>query len=130
MTLAFDTSVLIEIERKDEDSLGKLREFSKIHKLLPQLPFISYYEFLKGLKIRKPKKYKELLDFVNGFSVLDITKNTASILADLKIKYDNLGISLPLADLLIASQVIENNLTLVTKDKDFEKINEIKRIIL
>lgn len=130
MTLAFDTSILIAIEKGDEQVINKLEELSKLHKLAPQLPFISYYEFLKGLKIRKPKKFKELLEFVNKFNVLGTTKNTAEILSDLKIKYDKIGESLPLADFLIASQVIETNLTLVTQDKDFEKIKELKKIVL
>ena len=38
--------------------------------------------------------------------------------------------TLALADLLISSQVIENNLILVTMDKDFEKIESLKKIIL
>ncbi|HLC36504.1 MAG TPA: PIN domain-containing protein [archaeon] len=32
--------------------------------------------------------------------------------------------------MLIASQAIENNLTLITKDKDFEKIEELQKIVL
>lgn len=130
MTLAFDTSILIAIEKGDKHIIYKLKELSRLHKLAPQLPFISYYEFLKGLKIRKPKKYKELLDFVSGFNVLETTKTTAEILSDLKIKYDKLETGLPLADFFVASQVIETNLTLVTQDKDFEKIRELKKIVL
>ena len=130
MTLAFDTSILIAIEKGDKNIISKVEELSKIHKLYPQLPFISYYEFLKGLKMRMPKKYKELLEFINQFNVLETTKNTAEILADLKINYDKLGLVLPLADLLIASQAIENHLVLVTKDKDFEKIKELKKVVL
>jgi len=130
MTLAFDTSILIAIEKGDKNIISKVEELSKIHKLCPQLPFISYYEFLKGLKMRMPKKYKELLEFINQFNVLETTKNTAEILADLKINYDKSGLILPLADLLIASQVIENHLVLVTKDKDFERIKELKKVVL
>jgi predicted nucleic acid-binding protein len=130
MTLAFDTSILISIEKEDKEVINKINELRKTHQIPPQLPFIVYYEFLNGLKIGKPRKYKELLEFLNNFSVLQTTKNTADILSDLKIKYDKLEISLPLADLLIASQAIENHLTLVTEDKDFEKIEELKKIIL
>lgn len=129
MTLAFDTSILIAIEKKDERVIKELDKLSKLHKLAPQLPFIAYYEFLRGLKIGKPKKYAELREFVEQFNVLNTTKSTAEILSDLKMKYDSVGESLPLADLLIASQIIENNLTLITKDKDFEKIKELKKII-
>lgn len=130
MTLVFDTSVLVDIEKNNKEIINKIEKLSETYKIPAQIPFITYYEFLRGLKIRKPEKYQELLGFLNEFNMLKITKKTANILSDLKIKYDSLGMPLSLADLLIASQVIENNLILVTKDRDFEKINEIKKIIL
>ena len=130
MSLAFDTSILIEIEKEDNQIIKRLKELKKLHPIPAQLPFVSHYEFLKGLKIGKPKNYHELISFLNSFSVLQTTIKTSDILSDLKIKYDRLGISLSLADLLIASQVIENQLILVTMDKDFEKIEEVKKIIL
>ena len=130
MTLAFDTSILISIEKRDRKTLNELDSLSKNYPLPPQLLFMCYFEFLLGLKLRKPKKYDDLLIFLNKFNILHTTNKTADILSDLKVKYDKLGIALSLADLLIASQVIENNLILVTKDKDFEKIKEIKKIIL
>lgn len=130
MSLAFDTSILIDIEKRDQKTIKALKELSEKYPLPPQLPFISYFEFLFGLKLRKPKRYEEILSFLNRFNVLQTTNKSASILADLKIKYNNLGITLNLSDLLIASQVLENQLILVTKDKDFDKIKEIKKIIL
>jgi len=130
MSLALDTSVLIDIEKENQATIKSLRDILAIHPLFPQLPFISYFEFLVGIKIRKPHKYQEIVSFFNKFNILHTTNKTIEILTELKIKYDRLGISLSLADLLIASQVIENQLILVTKDKDFEKIEEIKKIIL
>jgi len=37
---------------------------------------------------------------------------------------------IPLADLIIASIAIENDMLLVTQDKDFKKIKELKKIII
>jgi len=130
MSLAFDTSILIEIEKENKEILKRLQELRGSYPLPVQLPFISYYEFLRGLKIGNPKNYDELMDFLNSFNVLRTTNKTADILSDLRIKYDGLGIILNLADLLIASQAIENQLIVVTRDKDFEKIQEVKKIIL
>lgn len=130
MSLAFDTSVLIAIERKDPGITRELGKLSRMHNFPVQLPFISYFEFLYGLKLRKPKENKKMLEFLNKFNVLQTTKNSAEILSDLRIKYESMGVVLPLADLLIASQVIENHLILVTMDKDFEKISELKKVIL
>jgi len=130
MSLVFDTSVLIELERKNDFIIDRIRELSKSYNSPAQLSFISYYEFIRGLKIRKPKDYEKKFAFANKFNVLKTSKKTAEILADLRIKYERTGFSLPLADLLIAAQVIENNLVLVSLDKDFERIEEINKIIL
>ena len=130
MSLAFDTSILVEIEKKNETIIRELEHLSRIYPLPAQLPFMSYFEFLIGLKKRRPKRYNELIEFLNNFNILQTTNKTADILSDLKIKYDLQGIVLSLTDLMIASQIIENHLTLVTKDKDFENINELKKIIL
>lgn len=54
-------------------------------------------------------------------------KETAEILAKLRFKYEKL---LPLANLMIASQAIQYNMIVVTKDKDFENIEELNKIII
>jgi len=129
MSLAFDTSILIELERKNPEIIEKIDKLSRGYPNYPQLPFISYYEFIRGLKIRKDKSYEKKLSFLNKFSILKTSKKTAEILADLRIKYERIGFSLPLADLFISAQVIENQLILVTLDRDFEKIEELKKVI-
>ncbi|MDO8459915.1 MAG: type II toxin-antitoxin system VapC family toxin [Nanoarchaeota archaeon] len=130
MSLVFDTSILIAIERGDKATMNKLEELYKSYSSSPQLTFVSFFEYLVGLKIRKSKSFQNNLTFLKRFNVLHTTDSSAEILSDLKIKYDKKGISLSLADLLSASIVIDNNLLLVTKDKDFEKIEELKKIIL
>jgi len=130
MNLAFDTSVLIGVEKRDGTILKKIEELSKTYPSIPQLPFISHFEYLFGLKKRKPKNSSKLLKILNKFPLLQFTEKTSDILSDLKIKYESSGVSLSLADLLIASQVIENKLILVTTDKDFKRIEELKCVVL
>ncbi len=130
MSLVFDTSVLIAIERGDKEAKNKLENLYKSYPSSPQLTFISFFEYLIGLKIRKSKSFQTNLIFLKKFNVLHTTNSSAEILSDLKIKYDKKGLALSLADLLSASIVMENNLVFVTKDKDFEKIEELKKIIL
>jgi predicted nucleic acid-binding protein len=129
MSLVFDTSILIAIERGDKDTINRLEELHKSYPSSPQLTFISFFEYLIGLKIIKNKSSQNNLIFLKKFNVLQTTVSSAEILSDLKIKYDKKGISLSLADLLSASIVIDSGLTLVTKDKEFEKIEELKKII-
>lgn len=130
MGLVFDTSVLIAIEKRDKETKNKLEDLYKSYPSSPQLTFVSFFEYLVGLKIRKNKSFQNNLIFLKKFNVLHTTISSAEILSDLKIKYDKKGTPLSLADLLSASIVIDNSLILVTLDKDFEKIEELKKIII
>ncbi|MBI4918344.1 type II toxin-antitoxin system VapC family toxin [archaeon] len=130
MILAFDTSILIEIERKNNLMIDKLKELVKLYPLPAQIPFMSYFEFYNGLSEKNVKNKNKSLLFVKKFKVIQTTDKTAEILSDLKSTCEKKGLSLPLADLMIASQAIENNFVLITLDADFNKIVELKKIVL
>lgn len=130
MTLVLDTSVLIDLEKGSKDVIARIKELSKTHNGPAVIAFINYFEFLFGIRERNPKNKEKALSFINKFGVLKVNKETAQILSDLKYKYDKKGETLPLADFLIASQVIENNMLLVTADKDFDKIEELRKIAI
>jgi len=130
MTLVFDTSVLIALERKDDKVIAELEDLSKTYTLTPSTTFLNLFEFLLGVKLKPPTNAKEAVAFVRRFDILNSTERTSELLADLKFKYDRKGIALPLADLIIASLVIENDMVLVTRDKDFEKIEELNKEVI
>ena len=130
MTLLLDTSILISIERKDKKITTKLNEITKTHFQFPSISFINFFEFYSGLIKKNIQNKQTMLQFINKFYCLKASSITAQILAELKYKYENKGINIPLADLIIASQAKENNLVLVTMDKIFEKIDDINKIIL
>lgn len=124
MNLILDTSILIEIERKNSEIISKLNELRKIYPAPAKISFISYFEFLYGLRDKLVKNKEKAKSFIELFSVINTQKETASFLVDLKRKYE-----LPLSDLLIAAQVIECKGILVTKDNDFEMIKELEKKI-
>lgn len=130
MTLVFDTSVLIDIQRKDKRTLEKIKELSEIHPAPASITFISYFEFFHGLQVKSPKNKGKALAFIEFFHFLEPTKRTARILSDLRYKYEKIGMSFSLSDLLIASQTIENGMTLVTSDKHFQELEELKKVVL
>ncbi len=130
MRFVLDTSVLIALERNDPQIISRLNELSKLSSGPPQVTIISRFELLVGLNKKEPKNKQKAIELLNKFTCISATARTADILAHLKQTYDEKGISISLADLLIASQVKEYNLTLITKDNDFEKIKEINKIIL
>ncbi len=130
MTLALDTSIIIDIEKKDKEVLGKMRELIAAYPAPASITFISYFEFMHGLQQKSPKNKEKALSFIEMFRFLEPTKRTAGILSDLKSKYEKLGKSFSLSDLMIASQAIENGMTLVTRDRHFQEIEELKKVIM
>ena len=130
MTLLLDTSILIEIERKDKDIIKKIEDLAKIHFQPPSISFINYFEFYFGLYSKSVKNRQAMAEFINKFDCLEASRITAQIMGDLKNKYDRKGIAIGLADLIIASQAKENNMILLTRDRNFGKIEEISKIII
>lgn len=130
MTLAFDTSILIRLEKKDKNIADQISEIIKRDPAPASIPFMSYFEFYRGVQAKSPRNKEKAILFLNKFRCVQTTKETAHILSDLKSTYDKAGKPFSLADLMIASQAIENNMTLVTTDKQFEDISELKKIIL
>lgn len=130
MTLVFDTSILIDLQKGKTKTISKIKDLTKIYFGIPLITFINYFEFVFGLNLKPPKNLNESIELIEEFDVLQTTKKTAHILSKLKIKYDKLGKKIPLADLLIASIVMENKMTLVTRDNHFEVIEELDKIIL
>lgn len=102
----------------------------ELHPAPASITFISFFEFVHGLQLKSPKNKEKSIAFIERFHFLEPTKKTAVILSDLRYKYEKKGKSFSLSDMLIASQVIENDMTLVTSDRHFQEIDELKKIML
>jgi len=131
MKFIIDTSILADLE-KGETAVSKrlLAVTGNLDLSAYNITFVNLFEFLFGIKLRSPKNQQIALEFIDKFWVLHTSNETSKILANLRFKYDKKGIVLSLADFIIAALAIENDLTLVTRDTDFEKITELKRIII
>ncbi|MBM3233084.1 type II toxin-antitoxin system VapC family toxin [Candidatus Pacearchaeota archaeon] len=125
MRLVLDTSIIIELERKNKAIEMQIEDLRKIHPFPPQISFYTYFEFLEGIVKKSDKNKLRSQQFISLFEILQTSSATANHLVLLKQKY-----ALPIPDLFIAAQVMETNAVLVTKDKDFEQIKEIQKIIL
>lgn len=130
MMFIFDTSAIIALEKEDKSALKSISELLKKQTGPPQASFVTYYEFLYGTKNRSLNNQLRAIEFLNNFNCIPATRRTAEILASLRHNYKKKGVSVNLADMIIASQAKEHNLTLVTTDKIFEKIEDINKIIM
>ena len=105
-----DTSVLVDNLRR-----GKYEEGS--------ISIITLIEILRGVSPRKRSKVKQLLE--KSFDVLNIDNKVILKYCDLYTLLKQEGQLISDADLLIAATAIVNDLILVTKDKDFERVKEL-----
>lgn len=84
---------------------------------------ITLIEVLRGVPSEKRLKVKELLE--KSYNIINIDNEVILKYCEL---YDTLrqrGLLIPDADLLIAAMAIVNNLTLVTRDRDFERLKDL-----
>ena len=125
MILVFDTSILIELDRGNKEIIRKLSDMRKVYPANAKISFVSYFEFLYGLRNKLEKNKYKSMDFIEKFDIIQTSKDTANLLINLKQNYE-----LSLSNLLIAAHTREVKGILVTKDKDFEKIKELKSIII
>jgi predicted nucleic acid-binding protein len=128
--LLFDTSILIDLENKVPSIIEQIRPLTNLYPSPGTITFINEFEFLLGLQKRSPKNKIKAELILRKFLVLQSSKGTGRILANLKNKYQTIGRLPPLADLIIASIAIENNKILVTTDPDFSHFEELQKIII
>ena len=130
MTFVFDTSVLIDLEHKEVQTSKKVKELIKNSASTPVTTFLNHYEFLWGLRNRQENYRDTKSIWIQKSIILQTSKLTPVLLCSLRKKYESQGIILPLADWIVTALTIENNMTLVTKDKDFGRIEELSKIII
>ena len=129
MRYLLDTGILIEIEHKNKKFIEFLKETIQEFGLL-SITLFNYEEFYYGYLLKEPEAKREAENFLDLFNQLTLTKASAKRYTELDYKYMKQGAGLKPFDLLMAAIAIEENLTLLTTDTDFERIRELDRVIL
>jgi len=127
--ITIDTSVLIELEAGNLDVYEKLKEIRKNHTENPALPFPCFSEFYYGI-LRSKGNIEASLEFLNKFTPLHSTQNSAKLFAEIKIDLEKKGKLIKTFDMIIAALSIDHGTTLVTLDRDFENIKDLNFILL
>jgi predicted nucleic acid-binding protein len=83
---------------------------------------IIQIELLKGAK--SENNYRRLKNSLNGLHFLEIDKGLFDSTSEAAFKLRKNGVTVPLTDLVIAIQCVENGLILIEEDSHFEYIRE------
>ncbi|MBI3034272.1 type II toxin-antitoxin system VapC family toxin [Candidatus Woesearchaeota archaeon] len=128
MNYLLDTSVLIDLKKGKGAIKESIRKFINLSQSVPSITFFTFSEYYFGSI--KEEKQAEAIDFLNQFQQITITMPAAKLFAELAYKYKAKGIVFDTIDLLNAAIAIEENMIFITSDKFFEKIDELKKIII
>ncbi len=127
--LILDTSILIELERKNEKLIYFLREYILKYPTKPYITAPTYSEFYYTYVGKKAIEQKNARLFLEAYEILHTTRKSSELLAQIKHFLDREGRSIPIFDAVIASIVLDNNATLLTSDSHFKRVPNLSVII-
>ncbi len=114
-----DTSIWIEFFNHPESKSGEQLEQLIINDRVVYSGIILA-ELLQGAKIEK--EYREIKENMVVFPFLETGYETWHLTGKTAYNLRRKGITIPISDLLIASQAKENNCLVYTFDKHFKKV--------
>ena len=129
LSYLIDTNVLIEIEKNSDVILSKLEDLELIKDDF-YITSPSYTEFCFGfLKISR-ERFNAEIERLEKYKLLNTSKNSSKLLAEMKHYLSKKGIMIPVFDLLIASIALDCKMPLVTLDKHFKRIPDLNIILI
>ena len=89
-----------------------------------------HFGFMKGKRQRfNEKKLKQFIDYLH-VDVIDVNADVARKYATIYLSLQIKGTKIPINDVWIAASCMEVGGTLLTRDKHFEVVDQIEKIIL
>ncbi len=127
--VVIDTCVLIEIEKNNKEVISRLDNFDSIKEefYITSPTYSEFYLGLLKLSEEKSEKGKQRLD---KYKLLNTTKNSSKLLAEIKHKVSKAGTPIPIFDLFIASIAMDSGMPLITLDNHFKKIQNLNVIVI
>ena len=129
MEVAVDTNLLIEIEKNNQEVLAKIRHLDIIN-LEIFITSPTYPEYYIGMLNLSAEKFKEGIERLDKYKVLNTTKNSSKILAEIKHSLSKSGVPIPIFDLFIASIAMDSRIPLITLDNHFKRIKNLNVILM
>lgn len=122
-----DTNVIIKVMNGDSTAIDFFETIEDIY-----LPVIAIGELMYGANKSSKKEYniKLFSDFANEYPILHIDSTVAFIYGETKYELVKKGVNIPENDIWIAAIAISNGLELVTYDKHFSTISNMRLNIL
>ena len=123
--VAIDTNVAIDLLNGKKSIIQRLQKFDIVY-----LPVTVSGELLFGAKNsqKRTANLEIFRNFIGTCEILDINYLVSEVYSDIRLALYKKGKPIPENDLWIAAICIANDLPLLTKDKHFEEIIELKKL--
>lgn len=128
MKYVLDTSMLIGIERGNKTVIERFGELVSDENVFFTTT-LNIAEFYYGYAGKSKEAKKTANEFLNRFKLLTLTFDSAKSYAELAYSHDRLGEKVEDFDLLTAAIAMDNNATVITLDKGFDRIRGAKTLL-
>ncbi len=129
MKYVLDTSILVGIERGNKAIIERFGELVSDENIF-YTTTLNIAEFYYGYAGKSKEAKKTANEFLNRFKLLTLTLDSARIYAELAYLHDREGEKIEDFDLLTAVIAMDNNATIITLDKGFDRIRGAKTLLL
>lgn len=129
MKYVLDTSILIGLERGNKAVIEGFGELVSEENAFFTTT-LNIAEFYYGYAGKNNEAKKKANEFLNRFKLLTLTLDSAMSYAELAYLHDSEGEKVEDFDLLTAAIAMDNNATVITLDKGFDRIRGAKTLLL
>lgn len=126
---ALDTNIIVEYLRQNVVVKKHIYDFITSNIFIPVIVLGELY-FGANISLKKDKNRKEIDAFCNTLNIIQIDSEIATYYSEIRKKVKELGKPIPENDIWIAASCIAYDLTLLTLDKHFDNIKELKKITI
>lgn len=126
MEICLDTDVLIDFLRGERKIVEVIKTLEEEHELLTTS--INIFELYYGAyRTGKDKNVKAVDELANRLEILRLTERSAKISGKILAELESEGKVIDFRDILIAGIVMENDVTLFTRNKKhFQRVKGLK----
>lgn len=127
MKYLVDTTWVIEYLRGNQDIIQRLQTYSAEGLAIAIVSMAELYEGV--FRSNNPAGNETILkDFLTGVTVLGIDEEVCIIFGREMARLRQVGMTVGDLDLLIAATALRHDLTLLTADRDFERVEHLNTI--
>jgi tRNA(fMet)-specific endonuclease VapC len=120
--IALDTSMAVRFLNGDSAIVSRVLALPEVI-----LPIVAVGELLFGAEnsARSLQNFSRYLEFIEACVVFPLGKETAAVYARTRLALKRKGRPIPMNDVWIAAQCLEQRWVLVTDDTDFDYVDEL-----